>query len=136
PITAEGGAPFESNLEVIIELCIGSREQEIETDAELEAKLDIFEEQVLWSMFAQEYGPARCFRKMYKRSGEVTSMRLASNNHQRRLAMRDIVIPFEFDQRCKSVEAVYPTFNTLSMCFTTNGEQVSQSTDDTCNSIA
>ena len=131
PMTTEGGAPFMSQLEILIELVIGGVEDRIEIDRELEEKLDDFEEQVLKALFDITGETQQQLKLMFRKVVEISSMRLANNEGQRRLAMRDLIIVIEFDQRCKDLGTAFPQLNTLATTSSMNGEPLASGVSET-----
>lgn len=134
PMTTEGHPPFETVQEIVIELSIGGSSGRIETDHELECALDDFEEEVLAALFdISNREGARAFRQMYKRLTAVESMRLGNNTDATRLAMRDILLVVEFDQRqCGSLDRAFPLLKTLKMCFSEKGVVFARTEDTIC----
>ncbi|MFG6500150.1 hypothetical protein [Sulfitobacter sp. 1A15106] len=120
----QGRAPFSHTLDIIIEMSLGGAGGEIETDAELEGKLDVFEEQVLAALFDITRPYALAFGKMFKKILGADSLRLANNDGATRLAMRDLMIQVEYDQRCADFTAAFSPLETVWQLNETKGEEV------------
>jgi len=113
---SQGFPPFNNRLHVIVEISVGGAGSLIETDSEMEAMLDAMEEQALKALFSPEEEGALQFRRMIKRVNGVESMRLANNSVNTRLAMRDLIIEVEYDQRCAPLSKAFPEFSKLHVC--------------------
>ncbi len=129
-----GQPPFINQLEIIIEMSLAAQGDKVETDAEMEAKLDIFEEQVLYALFGQDSPSAGPFRKMYGKVLSADSMRLANSDGNERLAMRDLILVIEYADRCWTLGRAFPEFSELRMCFNAEGEVIAKTIDDMCES--
>jgi hypothetical protein len=130
----DGTPPFMSTLDVIIEMTIGGVGGKVETDAEIEEKLDIFEDQILEALFSGTSENAIKLRKMYKKVLQADSMRLANSESHSRLAMRDLVVTVEYNHRCATLSQQFPEFKKLYMCMgdAVTGEEIVQSRDELC----
>lgn len=134
PLSAEGGAPFANGLEIILELSIGGSAARVETDAELEDALDQFEEQVLAALLDTQQAGARAFRSMFKKLHSVDSMRLGNDAGSTRLAMRDLLIVVDFDQRqCAPISKAFPRLDVVKMCASLGPEVVARTEDESCS---
>jgi len=125
----QGHAPFTGTIELILEMSLGGVGESIETDSELEGRLDDFEEQAIEALFGVAIEGAMSFAKTYKRIHKIDSLRLANSEHASRLAMRDLAILLEFNQSCKDVLCAFPKFERLHMLATLDGEKVALSED-------
>ena len=130
----DGTPPFMSTLDIIIEMSIGGVGGRVETDAEIEEKLDVFEEQVLEAIFSGTSENAIKLRKMYKKVLQADSMRLANSESHSRLAMRDLVIVVEYNQSCATLSQQFPEFKKLYMCMgdAITGEEIVKTQDELC----
>jgi len=126
---SQGRPPFANHLEVIIELSLGGGLSR-ETDAEMERVLDLFEEQALFSLFDYTNPSANALGTMFKRVISVESMRLANSDSAQRLAMRDLLIVVDYDQRCQDLSTAFPKFERLWIDHKTGGEKTTQSHDN------
>jgi hypothetical protein len=122
--------PFSTRIDIIIEISVDGRNAK--TDAELEAKLDLFEEQVKDALFDPRLESANRFIRMIDKVIGMESMRLANNDVQTRLAMRDLIIVVEVSPRCPSFKDVFPAMGAISMCFSADGKVIAKTKDSAC----
>lgn len=101
--TNDGGPPFKRTVDLIIEMSLGSfvrNEAGVaytipQTDPVLEAALDLFEGQVRNALFNPVTRWTALWRKIAKRTFDISSERYASAEGQDRLAVRTLTITVE-----------------------------------------
>lgn len=113
PITNMNSWPLEFVVELVVELSLSSDGQGTTTDAQLEAKLDDFEQQVRDALF--EGDGANGLRNMYAKVMGYKALRMGNAENNNRLAMRGIVIEFSYTSRQKCLAQAFPKLAGVSM---------------------
>mgnify|MGYP000330181047 CR=1 FL=1 len=122
--------PLTYRADLILEMSIGSQYDDLMTDREMEARLDLFESQVMQALFDPRVETAMSWQSTFKRMHEIESVRLANAEHNTRLAKRDLVFDLEYDGACADIASAFPRFERLSAILAIGDEQVAQTEDD------
>lgn len=113
---------WEAEVQLVIEIAVSNDSSEDQTNSEIEAKLDLLEQQVNDVLFNQ-FSPtskASTFRRYYTKIGDYKSLRMGNNESNNRLAMRGIVIDVALkpgSKQCTDPTEIFPelkTFRTYS----------------------
>lgn len=108
-----GQPPFGITQEIILELTLGTVDGRDPTDAAMESKLDLFEEQIMDALLGMQSQSSRSFFSMISRIEKVESSRLASSEGHVRLSMRDMRLVVTHTQKCKQIASTFPEFTQL-----------------------
>lgn len=120
-----GQYPWPILQKLIIEIGVTSASASVETTAELEAKLDLLQQQVEDTLFDHSRNRyAKRFKKVYDRILEAESWRMASSKSNDRLAMRRLEYTVMVTPTCKDYAAVFGPLETIGFTTDRNGEQL------------
>lgn len=108
-----------------IEIAVTNASASAETTPELEAKLDLLQQQVEDLLFDHSQNDhAKRFKKLYTRTLEAKSWRMASSASNNRLAMRCMEYVLLITPDCKDYAAVFGPLDTIGLTVDRNGEQL------------
>ena len=122
-VTTQMNAPeWEAEVQLVIEIAVSNDDADDQTSSELEAKLDLLEQQVndvLFNIYAPE-SKANILNKYWTKIGDYKSLRMGNTESNNRLAMRGIIIEVCLkpgSKNCQNPTEKFPelkTFRTYS----------------------
>ncbi|EEE45964.2 hypothetical protein [Roseibium alexandrii] len=120
-----GQYPWPVLQSLVIEIGVTNASAATETTAELEAKLDQLQQEVEDLLFDHSQNVhAKRFKKLYARTLEAKSFRMASSASNNRKAMRCLEYVLLITPDCKDYAAVFGPLETIGFTTDRNGEQL------------
>jgi hypothetical protein len=110
-----GTVPFKAQLELIIQLSLTGDDDYVQTGKELEAQLDLFEDQVVRTLFDPSRPASLAWLRTFKRVIQIDSVRVSATNVSHRIAMREIAVLLEYDDKCWPLSRAFPDFEAMHM---------------------